>query len=128
MTASPNQENSTPSESEKVFPVVGDVVSTSHFPRGVVFSTEYPYGISAAAINVLDDGVTEQLGLPGTIRAEEVYGIEDRWDIDRIVAAWANTWKAMSGGAEMSPEAKANFRNDLLGRTALNGSERDSTD
>ena len=113
----PSNSENLPSPEAKV-PVasVGDVVSTGHFPSGVVFSTNYPDGISAAAIITLEDG-SERLGFPGTIAASEVRHIEGHWDVDRIVAAWAKTWESFGG---MSAEKQNKFRQELLGRIALN--------
>lgn len=116
MTTSSNGEHQPSPEQVHPFPLVGDVVSTDHFPSGVVLSSFYPDGISAAAINVLEDG-SEQLGFPGTIAATEIHTIEGHWDVDRIVNAWAKTWETW--GSEMPAEKKLEFRNDLLGKIAL---------
>ncbi len=111
-----NPEKRPSPESKEPFALVGDVVSTGHSPSAVVFSTNYPDGISAAAIIPLEDG-SERLGFPGTIAASEVRRVEGHWDVDRIVTAWAKTWESFGG---MSTEKQNEFRQDLLGRIALN--------
>lgn len=103
------------------FPMIGDVVETTHFPLGVVMSTDYPEGINAGAIQTLEAD-SAQIGLPGTIKISEVLGIKGHWDVDQVAAAWVRTCENL--GIEMTPEKKREIRKQLLAEIALDRAQR----
>jgi hypothetical protein len=110
----PNSDPELPSpESEPRIPSVGDVISAdNHFPLGVVLPGGDSDSIFAAAIIPTDDG-SERLSLSGTIKIKDVHLTGDHWDVDRIVAAWAETF------GPMADDKKNDFRENLLGSMAL---------
>ncbi|HJM04384.1 MAG TPA: hypothetical protein QF549_01995 [Candidatus Saccharimonadaceae bacterium] len=121
MTEHEHPEEQPSPERKMGFPVIGDIIETTHFPLGVVMSTHFPESINAGAIQTLDAD-TARITSPGTIRISEVIGIKGHWDIDQVAAAWIRNWENM--GLEMTPEKKREVHTQLLAEIAIDQARR----